>query len=471
MSSPFSSFRYIPVFASLVQAKLPFPSGSPSAKLKSDDGVTFDPLAVAAILSNPRADLSAARLYIQLDREVYHWPHTMMIGGALPPMNALVAHLSTNLTSIHPAITMCGKDVKFIPVRSDMIFKELPVNISNYRLNDLIEFRSSLLPGNDFMVVNVDDLDKTTPTHFNSPRSWLGRLALDFVGLLTGLLLASGVAFAVLTADIWAASLFFFYMLHWLASTLISFTEMIRVDVKGTIVPDATPRYAVYQRPEGGTVVFKGRKEALERWARGTLEFKKNRRAKFFHWFWMTSGTAAAVSSVACMVNMRGYMQLGFLAVLLYSSLAEILATQISRNLQTAVRGTIFHSLIENNKFRTRGIIRATVEPPPNCRLKGLNWIALELLPNWPLYEEMQLLLARINEIQEREAQEDFWTRAEADVESAIDSFLKRTISSGDLAQRIADEALEAWGAWSAKRLKQVEETRKPDGTSNDAEV
>ncbi|KAF3928393.1 hypothetical protein AA313_de0201422 [Arthrobotrys entomopaga] len=453
-----SHFKYIPAFASLAQAKLPFPDGDPSAQLKSDNEVTFDPLAVAAILYNPRADLSAAKLYLQLDRDVYKWPHTMMIGGTLPPMNTLVAHLSTGITSIHPAITMCQNDVKLIPVRSDMIFKELPINTSNYRINDLVEFRSSQRPGNDFMVVNVDDMNK--PADFKRIRAWPGRVALGFIGLLTGLLLLAGVAFGVLTADIWAATLFFFYGTHWVASTCVAYTEMVRTDVKGVIYADASTRYAVYQRPEGGTVVFKGQKETLEKWARGTLEFNKTAFANFVHWFWMLSGTMAAVASVACMVNMRGYMQLGFLGVLLYSSLAEILATQLSRSLQTKFKGTITHSLVDDNLFRTTGIIRATIEVPYNCRLKGLNWLELELLPNWPIYEEMQTLLSRVNEIQEKVESDPHGLDGDGAVETAIGEFITNTATDkhGSLNVRIGDETRAAWRASRSQAPKQTGE-------------
>ncbi|KAK6510871.1 hypothetical protein TWF506_009965 [Arthrobotrys conoides] len=441
----------------------PFPSGGPSGSLKDDNDVTFDPLAVAAVLSNPRADRSAARLYLQLDRDDYKWPHTMMIGGTLPPMNTLVAHLSMNVTSIHPAITMCGIDIKLIPVRSDMIFKEFPVNSSNYRLNDLVEFRSSELAGNDFMVINMDDLDsKARRMHKLGMGPWPGRISLHLIGLANGLLLLIGVTLSVLTADIWAGTLFLFYALHWLASTFISYTQMIRIDVKGNIVEDPKPRYAVYQRPEGGTVIFKGRKETLERWARETMEFNKTPRINFLHWFWMISGTLAATSSVACMVNMRGYMQLGFLGVLLYSSAAEIIATQISRRLQAASRGDFSHQLVQGNITRTKGIIRATIENPPNCRLKGLNWIALELLPNWPLYEEMLRMLARINDLQE-ENEKNGSVDMEAEVEKAIRMFLTETTKPGTdpariiLARRIADETRDAWIAGSGRQVKEKE--------------
>ncbi len=60
---------------------LPFADSISSAGLRGFDSITFDPLGVAAILHNPRADLSAARLYVQSDRRAFRWPHTTMIGG------------------------------------------------------------------------------------------------------------------------------------------------------------------------------------------------------------------------------------------------------------------------------------------------------------------------------------------------------------------------------------------------------
>ena len=60
---------------------LPLTDTISSADLRGLDSITFDPLGVAAVLNNPRADLSAARLYVQSDRRAFRWPHTTMIGG------------------------------------------------------------------------------------------------------------------------------------------------------------------------------------------------------------------------------------------------------------------------------------------------------------------------------------------------------------------------------------------------------
>lgn len=71
------------VLVDYVRAKTDFPTPLSEAhpELKTDDGVTFDPLGVAAILYNERADRSAARLYTQYDRNLFIWPHMTMIGG------------------------------------------------------------------------------------------------------------------------------------------------------------------------------------------------------------------------------------------------------------------------------------------------------------------------------------------------------------------------------------------------------
>lgn len=436
--------------AAVVEAKLPLSSHNPAARLRSADDITFDPLAVAAILHNPRADTSAAKLYVQYDRGIFNWPHTMMIGGTLTPVKMLVEHLTASIASIHPAIAMCTKDTINLPVRSDMVFKELPLNLSNIWLTDILAFKPSQRPGNDFMIVYIENLHARVGPSSSPPSSgsWLGRLTLNLIGLLTGMILLVGMVFGVLAADVWAVTLFFLYASHWLASTLISMTSLVQIhEPQNSIVEDASIRYAVYQRPEGGTVVFKGRQDTLERWARTTWEFRRSLKNNCLHWFWITSGTLAAIASVACMVNMRGYMQLAFLAALVYSSLAEILATRISRNLQVSARGPRGKSLVQDNPTRTQGIIRATVEIDPMCRLEGLDWVQLGLLPSRDIFQRMQVLLARINAAQNRETGSGLDPASE--MEKAIDDFLKGTdVRDQALASRIASETRQALNAW-----------------------
>ena len=91
------------LFSLLAEAKLPFSSASIKEGLQQGpNGVTFDPLAVAAILHNPRANTSAAKLYTQHDRDLFRWPHTMMFGGTLIPLKLLVQHLTSRPSSLHP---------------------------------------------------------------------------------------------------------------------------------------------------------------------------------------------------------------------------------------------------------------------------------------------------------------------------------------------------------------------------------
>lgn len=97
----------------------PFDTTNVKEELKqSPNGVTFDPLAVAAILHNPRANTSAAKLYTQHDRDLFRWPHTMMFGGTLIPLKLLVQHLTSRPSSLHPAISMCWDTTIKISVRS-----------------------------------------------------------------------------------------------------------------------------------------------------------------------------------------------------------------------------------------------------------------------------------------------------------------------------------------------------------------
>ena len=81
------------------RSELPLSSTDPKANLKEDTEVTFDPLGVAAVLHNPRANNSAAMLYTQSDHGIFTWPHTMMIGGTLPAMKMLVDHLTEEMNS------------------------------------------------------------------------------------------------------------------------------------------------------------------------------------------------------------------------------------------------------------------------------------------------------------------------------------------------------------------------------------
>ncbi|KAJ5457416.1 hypothetical protein N7475_008804 [Penicillium sp. IBT 31633x] len=378
------------------------------AELKSDDGVTFDPLGVAAVLYNPRVDKSAARLYTQFDRGLFIWPHLTMIGGTLPPMQMLVERLNAPMKWIHPSIKLCAQDTTMIPVRSDIsgnVFRQLPLNLSNAWLTDIISFQTSKQPGNDFIVVRVDAMYQSRETRQKNVRqhagnvSWLlGKWTLELICLLNGGMLVTGMVCGILTADLWAFVLFSLYSSHWFASVLLSFTSMVKIHKPDHIKNDLQDRYAVYERDEGGTVIFKGPQKELEEWARSTWEYDQTSIKDILHWFWTLSGTFSGISSVACMVNMRGALQLAFLGVLVYSSLAEIGATRIARHLQTKAHGYISVDQVLDNATRSLAIIRATLQIQPECRLKGLNWVKMGLLPPMRVFEKMQELLEELGE-------------------------------------------------------------------------
>ncbi|KAJ5096462.1 hypothetical protein NUU61_005818 [Penicillium alfredii] len=403
------------ILADLVRAKPQLPSWSPGpqAKLKAQDGVTFDPLGVAAVLYNPRVDHSAARLYTQYDHGLFTWPHMIMIGGTLPPMQMLVERLTATMRWIHPSIKLCAKDTTMLPVQSDVsenVFQQLPLNLSNVWFSDIVSFETSSHPGNDFAVVVVDTIFQPLSEAKRHVRDRLGivrwrilKWALDLSGLVNGAMLFAGTVFGILVADIWAFTLFFLYSSHWLASLLISRTSMVKIHKPARVKPDSTLRYAVWQRAEGGTVIFKGRQNKLEEWARSTWEYDRTWVKDCLHWLWIMSGTLSGIASVACMVNMRGYMQLAFLGTLIYGSLAEIGATRIARILQTAAHGEVPKATVQDNKYRTEGIIRATLEVDESCRLTNLDWIELGLLPSYPVFHKMQELLRDLSTTQTNE--------------------------------------------------------------------
>jgi hypothetical protein len=420
------------------------------AQLKRDDGVTFDPLGVAAVLYNPRVDKSAARLYTQFDRGLFIWPHLTMIGGTLPPMQMLVERLNATMKWIHPSIKLCAQDTTMLPVRSDVsgnVFRQLPLNLSNAWLTDIISFQTSKQPGNDFVVVCVDAMyqpsaERQEKLQESGNLRWiLGKWTLDLICLINGAMLMTGMVCGILTADLWAFTLFFLYSSHWFASVLISFTSMVKIHKPDHIKDDMQDRYAVYERDEGGTVIFKGPQKELEEWARSTWEYDRTWVKDSLHWFWTLSGTFSGISSVACMVNMKGALQLAFLGVLVYSSLAEIGATRIARHLQTKAHGHIFADQVLNNKTRSLAIIRATLQITPECRLQGLNWVKMGLLPPMSVFEKMQELLKAISEIDPTKV------NLRDKVKEECENFLNDVDPSEQmLAKRIVDEVMDTMG-------------------------
>ncbi|KAJ6602113.1 hypothetical protein B0H10DRAFT_2081423 [Mycena sp. CBHHK59/15] len=440
----------LPLFPQSVSATFPFNSKISQPVLKHSNEVSFDPLGVAAVLHNPRAETSAARLYTQPDRAIFRWPHTMMIGGVLPPLSVLVAYLTSKFSSIDPAVSMCLKDRINLPVRSTMAFPDIPISLSNAWLRDILAFKPSHYPENDFAVAEVGDsfeqLNLGEPTAFHThvltpfPTPTKPRPApltiLDLLDLLCGLLILTGMVFSVLVGDVWARTLFLIYTLHWLAGTIISFNPLIKLQ-ENKIVLDTSTQYAVYQRPEGGTVVFKGRKDTLERWARMTWQFDSRPQNHFLHWFWTITGTLAAVASVACMVNMTAYLQLGFLGVLGYSSSPQT-ASRARGGTAASGKAASPYSIVGENRTRTMGIIRATL----TCGLDGRMWFDLKLLPKDEVFEKMLALLDQLRTVEDEQ-------RMQTDIAEFRAKF--GTVGEGEkddvskLAGRIAEEVKEAW--------------------------
>ncbi|GLB34420.1 hypothetical protein LshimejAT787_0113040 [Lyophyllum shimeji] len=456
-----SLFALLSLFPSSASARLPFNSTVSVPILKHSNEVSFDPLGVAAVLSNPRAETSAARLYAQPDRAIFRWPHMMMIGGALTPVSVLVDYLTSQFSSINPAVSMSLKDRITLPVRSTMVFPELPVSLSNAWLCDVLAFKPSRWPENDFAIAHVEDAFVQPTLYRGGIRKRSHRhtvlapvTLLDLLSLICGLLLLTALVFSVLTGDLWAVVLFLVYTAHWLASTLVSFYPPITVQSNDKIVTDASKQYCVYQRPEGGTVVLVGRKDTLERWARTTWIFddadsRRGSRKWALHWVWVGTGALAAITSVACMVNMAAYLQLAFLGVLGYSSLAEILATQVARKLQArslkrvdegkkGSSGAREPVIVKENRTRTKGIIRATLL----CGLEGEMWFKLKLLPHIVEFEKMLPVLDALQAVDD-----------EAGMRKAVAGYRSQFGAAGDgekdgtrkLAERIATEMEEAW--------------------------
>ena len=411
--------------------------------LKRANEVSFDPLGVAAVLHNPRAELSAARLYTQPDNMTFRWPHTMMIGGVLTPLSVLADYLSSKVSSLDPAVSMSQKQWTTLPVRSTTVFRELPISHSNVWLHDALAFKSSSFPENDFVVAGVEDL--YIHSNFGASKAPPFITTLDILGYICGLLNITGLLFSVFTSDVWAITLFGVYALHWTASTAISFNPLVKPQ-EIHITPDATQQYCVYKRPEGGTVIFKGRKDALERWARSTWKFDPKPLNHLLHWCWAITGSFASLASVACMVNMTAYLQLGFLALLAYSSLAEILATRLARGMQVRACSKYLGSktqdrqqtFIFDNKTRSMGIIRATL----SCQLDANLWFTLELLPNIPVFAEMLTLVDSLRMIDDETRMQEVTGRFRNKF-GAINSQGK--IITTVLAHRIASEAEDAW--------------------------
>ncbi|KAJ5927683.1 hypothetical protein N7516_009456 [Penicillium verrucosum] len=138
---------------------------------------------------------------------------------------------------------------------------------------------------------------------------------------------------------------------------------------------------------------------------------------------------------------MKGALQLAFLVVLVYSSLAEIGATRIARHLQTKAHGHISVDQVLDNRTRSLAIIRATLQITPECRLKGLDWVKMGLLPPMQVFQKMQELLREVSNIDQS------IVHPGAAVKEKCDNFLNGVDPAEQmLAKRIVNEVAETLG-------------------------
>lgn len=274
--------------------------------------------------------------------------------------------------------------------------KELTINTGNEWLKEVLGFDTSsskeeFSSDNDLLIAHVwDAFGEAVP---ESGTSTLSVLIMNLISWLTGFVVIVALAFSVLMVDIWAAVLFFVYLCHWTASMAVSYYPLANIyqpSIKSTALTRARtnnfarpppnhatipenpePLFSIHERDEGGTIVFKGRRDTIEAWARIGWSF--NKEYSLFHWIWIVTGTLAAIASVACMINMYGAMQLAFLGLLTYSSVGEILAARIAGQLQHAHRRHARLFLIVDNATRTQAIVRAALEVNAASSLAGLD--------------------------------------------------------------------------------------------------
>lgn len=399
----------------LVASALSWREDIQSPEVKQSNEISFDPLAVLAILWNPRSSASASRLYAQQSLRQFRWPHMMQIGAVTVPVSVLVNHLTNNYRSIHPVIEMFMTNVDKLSVKSTIgnainLFTSLPVSGSELALIDALNFKSSLYPGNDIMVVSLRDVspddDSSASSHSGQrPRAQAFKGGLrKFMFLVTeafmGVLVTVGLIFSILLGDIWAMVLFGSYFAHWVASTAISFNQLIIADPNLRIRKDATIVYAVYERPSGGWIVFKGTQAVMERWARTSWIFVNTVWHRIIHWVWVLSGLVASLASIANMVNMNGYLQLGFLGMLLYGSLAEVWLTTLGRGLSTRAEGFVgLHTncVVHSKDKKFKSIIEASLGLDDDHRLGTLEWTKLGLLPARDPFTALEDVMQQLN--------------------------------------------------------------------------
>ncbi|KAK6400865.1 hypothetical protein LTR95_019256, partial [Oleoguttula sp. CCFEE 5521] len=196
-----------------------------------------------------------------------------MIGGVLAPFKMLVNHVVSQQKSIHPATEMCKAGIGVLAVKNDISFSELPVSGGNFWLADVLGFQPSRYPQNDLVIVHLEDIQGVArpPKVPSKIEKWKTEKAsvrfeiicLSVISLLAGLLLLTGTVLSILQGDIWSSVLFLSYTSHWTASLSVSFAPMVRTKdiLDRRIKEDPTRRHAIYQRPEGGKVIFVARQD------------------------------------------------------------------------------------------------------------------------------------------------------------------------------------------------------------------
>lgn len=331
-----------------------------------------------------------------------------MVGGTLPPFKLLMDHLSSQWSSIHPIVEMYKADVERLDVRTDFSFSELPLSRSNIWLMDLLSFQPSTQPLNDIMIIYIENIhgsrklkDPASSTNMGKsdpvvPRN--ERLMLDFIGFATTFTLCVGLACSILMGDMWASVLFFFYSFHSITSAAVSFLPMVATsDSLGRRVrEDSTTRFAVHSRASGGKVVFVGRQDALETWARTAWTYPKTPTKNVLHWCWMITGSLAAAASVICMVNMAGALQLAYLGTLVISSFGDLLVTRLVRKIQNIAIHYGDHYLIGDSEYWSQSLIRAGLETDERFCLASLPWCEFGLVPDTPLFRNLGNVLEEL---------------------------------------------------------------------------
>lgn len=98
------------------------------------------------------------------------------------------------------------------------------------------------------------------------------------------------------------------------------------------------------------------------------------------------------------MVNMAGYLQLAYLAMLIVSSAGEIVATQLVRNVQ---KNAIHYGdvrMVRDNDFWNEAVIRAALEVEERWSLADLPWLGFGLFPAYKVFANMCEVLPRLRD-------------------------------------------------------------------------